>query len=310
MLREKLLNTSLFVDNTFFQSYVDLIEKNISNNRQKSKTQKHHIFPKCFSKKLNLAVDNSTNNLVNLLYKDHILAHYYLIYATEDADLKNANIHAFNRLLNKQGHWLDEVSLQDLLLKQQIIYEQTSYLRSERSRRINSGGCYVNDGTKSKHIQLTELDTYLAQGWKRGQIQDHSASRGRVVITNGTNEKRVLQKDLATFLDAGWVVGRVTKGRAHPQKPHVVVHSAELNIERHISAEEKETFLANGFKLGGLKRKKPNKKCVNSQAGKATKNKIWIHNGLQTKMILPEDVTEYLTTGWVLGRGKIKNKEE
>lgn len=306
MLKEKLLSTTLFIDNAFFQSYLNLIEKNISNNPQKGKTQKHHIFPKCFSKKLNLEADNSNSNLVNLQYKDHILAHYYLIYATEDSDLKSANIHAFNRLLNKQGHWLDETSLQDLLLKQQAVYEQTSYLRSERSRRINSGGCYVNNGVKSKHIQLDELDSYLVQGWKKGQIQDHSASIGRIVITNGTNEKRVLPKDLDTFLEAGWVAGRVTKGRPHPQKPHIVVHSPELAIERHISAEEKEAFLANGFKLGGLKREKPNKRCPTSQAGKATKNKIWIHNDLQTKMILPVDAPEYLAAGWILGRGKIK----
>lgn len=306
MLKEKLLNTDFFVDNAFFQSYIELIEKNILNCAQKGKTHKHHIFPKCLSKRLNMIVDNSSDNLVNLFYKDHILAHYYLIYATEDADLKSANIHAFNRLLNKQGHWLDEVALNDLLLKQQAVYEQASYLRSERSRRINSGGCYVNNGVSSKHIQLDELDYYLAQGWKRGQIQDHSASKGKIVITNGTNEKRVLQKDLDAFLNTGWTVGRITKGRPHAQKPHIVVHSVELDIERHISIEEKEAFLAKGFKLGGLKRKKPNKKCPTSKAGKATKNKIWIHNNQQTKMILPEDAEKYLDDGWLLGRGKIK----
>jgi hypothetical protein len=308
MLKEKLLATSLFIDNAFFQSYIELIEKNLLTEPQKSTTQKHHIFPKCLSKRLNLMIDNSSANLVNLLYKEHILAHYYLIYATEDRYLKTANIHAFNKLLKMQGHWLDEASLQDLLHKQQEIYEQTGSLRSELSRRINSGGCYVNNGIKSKHIQLNELDTYLAQGWKRGQIQNHSASRGKIVITDGIHEKRVLSKDLDAFLEAGWIMGRVNKGRPHKKthRSYIVVWSPELNIERHISTEDKETFLANGFKLGGLKCEKPYKKCPASKAGKATKNKIWIHNDLQTKMILPVDIDEYLIAGWVLGRGKIK----
>ena len=82
--------------------------------------------------------------------------------------------------------------------------------------------------------------------------------------------------------------------------------SPELGIERHISTEEKETFLVNGFKLGGLKREKPYKKCPTSRAGKATKNKSWIHNSQQAKMVLPDDLQAYLADGWVSGRGKIK----
>lgn len=308
MLKEKLLSTSLFIDNAFFQSYLELIEKNILNCPQKSKTQKHHIFPKCLSKRLNLAADNSKSNLVNLLYKDHILAHYYLIYATEDHYLRTANIRAFNRLLKMQGHWLDEILLQDLLSKQQVIYEQTSHLRSELSRRTNSGGCYVNNGIKSKHIKFDELDTYLAQGWKKGQIQNHPNSRGKIIINNGTNEKRVLPQDLEAFLADGWTTGRITKGMSyynHAQKPYITMHSIELGIEKHVDIDEKEAFLANGFRLGGLKRK-PYKKCPTTKAGKATKNKIWIHNDLQTRMVLPDDAAAYLTTGWSLGRGKIR----
>ena len=306
MLKEKLLNTALFLDNEALQSYINLITENKFNQLQKGKTQKHHIFPKCLSKRLGCPIDDSLNNLVNLTYKDHILAHYYLIYATNDDYLKTANTHAFNHLLKKQGHWLDEVSLQALLAKQQLVYEQTSYLRSAHSRRINSGGCYVNNGIKAKHIQLDELQSYLAQGWVRGQLQNHSAAKGRVVITNGVNERRVTKEELSVYLENGWHLGRITKGRKQPRDSYIVVYSPELGIERHISAAEKEAFLAKGYKLGGLKHKKPYKKCPTSQAGKATKNKIWIHSATQTKMVLPEAIQQYLDEGWLLGRGKKK----
>ena len=307
MLKEKLLNTTLFLDNEALQSYITIIIENKYSQLQKGKTQKHHIFPKCLAKRLNCPVDDTTNNLVNLSYKDHILAHYYLIYATNDDYLKAANIHAFNHLLKKQGHWLDEVSLQALLAKQQLVYEQTSYLRSAHSRRINSGGCYVNNGIKAKHIRLEELQSYLAQGWVRGQIQNHSSAKGLIVITNGVKERRITKEELPTFLATGWQVGRITKGRTQPKASYIVVCSPELGIERHISAEEKEVFLAKGYKLGGLKHKKPYKKCPTSQAGKATKNKIWIHLENQTKMVLPENAQQYLDNGWLLGRGK-RNK--
>lgn len=75
-------------------------------------------------------------------------------------------------------------------------------------------------------------------------------------------------------------------------------------IKRHVPIAAKDEFLKKGFIFGGLKRKKPYKKCLTSQAGKATKNKIWIHRITQTKMILPEELTKYLEHGWVKGRGK------
>lgn len=44
----------------------------------KFKTQLHHIIPRKYYTYNKLEINNSRENLVNLLYKDHILAHYYL----------------------------------------------------------------------------------------------------------------------------------------------------------------------------------------------------------------------------------------
>jgi len=100
-LKQKLLSTNLVIDNEYLEKYIKLLFQNLTTEKEYGKTQKHHIFPKCLSKILNIPIDNT---VVNLCYKDHILAHYYLIYAANNTQLKTANIHAFNHLLKFQGH--------------------------------------------------------------------------------------------------------------------------------------------------------------------------------------------------------------
>lgn len=77
-MKQKILNTKAFIDNEFLDKYIELIKKNNSRNQEKFKTERHHILPKCYFKYNNLLVDESIENIVNLLYVDHVLAHYYL----------------------------------------------------------------------------------------------------------------------------------------------------------------------------------------------------------------------------------------
>lgn len=82
-IKEILLNTKYFIDNEWLNKYCELIENNRNTKKEKYKTQKHHIIPKCYYNMNKIEIDNSKENLVNLLYKDHILAHYYLCLCTE-----------------------------------------------------------------------------------------------------------------------------------------------------------------------------------------------------------------------------------
>ena len=82
-LKEKLLALGIFEDNEYLDKYCELIENNKNTKREKFKTQQHHIIPRSYYKHNNLEIDNSKENLVNLLYKDHILAHYYLCLCTK-----------------------------------------------------------------------------------------------------------------------------------------------------------------------------------------------------------------------------------
>lgn len=59
-------------------------------------TQQHHILPKAYFKIVNKPCEHQ-NNLVNLKYSNHILAHYYLCYCVKK-ELKYSCYKAFQCL--------------------------------------------------------------------------------------------------------------------------------------------------------------------------------------------------------------------
>jgi len=73
-----LLETGLFIENQYIYKYADLITDNLNTEYIDKKTQQHHIIPQYCFEINGKQVDNSKSNLVNLLYKDHLIAHYYL----------------------------------------------------------------------------------------------------------------------------------------------------------------------------------------------------------------------------------------
>ena len=93
-----LLNLNCFINNEYLTLYYELISNNIGKEALKFKTQEHHFIPiSYYTLKYNIIkgengnndeskkkADSDPNNFkVNLLYKDHILAHYYLCLCTE-----------------------------------------------------------------------------------------------------------------------------------------------------------------------------------------------------------------------------------
>ena len=82
-IKVKLLNTNYFIDNEYLDKYCELIELNKDTKKERPKTQSHHIVPVSYFKLSKLPIDNSKENRVNLLYKDHILVHYYLCLCTK-----------------------------------------------------------------------------------------------------------------------------------------------------------------------------------------------------------------------------------
>ena len=94
--------------NEYIQKYLYLIAANAKTAKEKYKTNCHHILPRCYFKLLNLPVDNSKTNLVNLSHKDHLLAHYYL-YLCATGKFKLLNSLAFRYIETKYQLPIEEI---------------------------------------------------------------------------------------------------------------------------------------------------------------------------------------------------------
>ena len=78
-LKNRLVELDCFVDNKYLDLYVSLVIENQNTIKIAHKTNAHHIIPRAYFKLKNLPVDDSENNMCELLYIDHIRAHYYLL---------------------------------------------------------------------------------------------------------------------------------------------------------------------------------------------------------------------------------------
>lgn len=100
-LIQKLSSLGIFIKNKYLDFYCKLIQENLFNEKA-NKTQKHHIIPRCYFKYFNINIDNTPENIVNLSYKDHILAHYYLCLCCSNKPLKGKLCNAFFHLTNRK----------------------------------------------------------------------------------------------------------------------------------------------------------------------------------------------------------------
>lgn len=96
---QTLLSTGEFFVNSYFEQYLDLMCQE-DQPTIKSGCQKHHILQRAYFKEHSLPLDNSKLNLINLLYRDHCLAHYLLYHCTKGT-LHRANAYALLFLENK-----------------------------------------------------------------------------------------------------------------------------------------------------------------------------------------------------------------
>lgn len=99
-LKNRLLETDLLINNKYLDLYCELINSNLHTQRIIHKTQIHHIIPRCYYRIVNKPVDDSSHNLVNLLLKDHVLAHCYLVLASKENLFKYYNRVSLYKIIN------------------------------------------------------------------------------------------------------------------------------------------------------------------------------------------------------------------
>ena len=164
-IKEKLTNTNLFIENEYLEKYLELIENNKSTKRQRFKTQKHHIVPRSICLLYNFDFIDDSCNIVNLLYKDHILAHYYLSLCANDEMVKYKMFTAISFMIgNIKEHrnqgWLEYKEFLKSLPRYQELYEESKKIGSEITSK-NKLGHLVSEETRQKISKANKRRIYV-----------------------------------------------------------------------------------------------------------------------------------------------------
>lgn len=290
ILYEMLLNLNnydeIFVTpNIYLDKYIDLIFSSRDVVAKKFQTQKHHIIPKSFFKLVGLSVDNSDNNTVNLLYRDHILAHYYLSLCTEGR-FKYNNISALQHIIgtsekiNEYKEQLDEEFLDDLqtlyqyrksfhsqLLKGRLVGDKNPAKQPEVRKKISEAklGHEVTEQTKekirnkNKGKRLNYHPTYSQEG-KKQQIESKLGDK------NPAKRPEVRLKNSLAHQD----IIRITNGI-----DNYTIKKDELSFWRSVGFYKGVTFCDPGY--------------------------IKINDGKATQVILESDYENYFNQGFRKG---------
>lgn len=184
-LREKLLSLDIFIENEYFDKYIDLVKSNENTTVQKYKTQRHHIIPRAYYKHLHIDVDHSSDNTVNLVFRDHILAHYFMYKCAKVNWFIRASLCAIRRMLHVSSDTVIQTleSDSEILSILQDYYEQSKHLnclhddtRYKISQSLK-GRISIEKEGHFKYIYEDDLSYYQQLGWIRGHSRQTDDSK-------------------------------------------------------------------------------------------------------------------------------------
>ena len=216
-LKEKLLSLGCFDDNKYLDFYCSLIELNRENKKEKFKTQKHHIIPKCYFTSNGFSVDESKNNLVNLLYKDHIKAHYYLSLCSKSI-IKHKMEIAFIKMINTN----------------RFHYQSSDKEEFDEYQKIYESFCYNASLEKTGKKFSERHRQSLSRSWNYDKHQTPEIRRKN----SEANKGKVLSAETRKKISVG------LSGRVSSIKGKVAVRKKDKTKFRYILPNLLDTFLS------------------------------------------------------------------
>lgn len=185
---ENITYKDLFIQNEYYQKYIELINSNIHSKYEKFKFNKHHIIPKIVFGINKQLVDNSVTNIVCLPITQHIMAHYYLALCTTEK-YRAAMENAFFHLINSHKEMPDEIELIKKLPEYENIYIQyckdlsIRFTHEEKSQAAKLGwknrvlrGSFLNNKPTSQKQKLAASKTFKGKPKSKKQKEKMSKS--------------------------------------------------------------------------------------------------------------------------------------
>lgn len=315
LLKEKLLNLDIVIDNEYLDKYCDLIELNRETKKEKFKTQTHHIIPRCYYNHNETVINNSKNNLVNLSYKNHVLVHYYLVKCAKTSWFYYSCLCAITKMLttfkelNEKYNILnDEIKFIELLESQEHLIEESYKLRSEKLKEC----VWMSNGKQDLLVSKEFIDCYLNNGWTFGRTYK---------MSDETKEKISLKLRGRHHTTSEETKRKIGESNKISLKGHKLSESAKLKLSK---TNSNRTFYNNGIdnifikkdeqppegyikgmiinhvdKEDWIRRVHKDRK---SEDYNTTGGKIVINNTKNNKYIDEKDLQIYLDNGWKRGK--------
>ena len=303
-IKQKLLSLDIFNDNEYFKSYVELITNNIERKPIIHQTQRHHIIPKYYFKKNNLKCDNSKYNIVNLYYKDHIIAHYFLSHCCKNEEERLSNILALQYMLNDKN--FNSLDLTDEFLEK----VQQLYLELYSKK-----GCPLKDENIYKHflekVQSKEnrekISKTMKEKAKNNQLftQEHKEklsekAKGHIWVHKDGIYTHIDSQKLEEYLLNGWEKGARPLSVEHQQA------ILKAKIGHKYTKEQKEKLRISHLGQVAWNKGIPCPQHTKDKLSNYFKGTRWMNNGISNKQVSANKIEEYKALGYVFGRKVIK----
>ena len=322
-LKQLLLESEQFIDCEALDDYVKLIEKNRDNEVIEGKTNKHHILPESLFTTRGLPENNSPECVVNLMYKDHILAHYYLWEAAKPESRQSyCNSYAVCFMTNTK-----EIPNKDSLLSDLSRYQEMREAWHLWNKKINTGkvlseetkkkiGDAARDRIKSEHTR--KLLSAALTGRKLSEEHKQSLRHPKSTTINMKKPKSEQAKINMSLSKIGKTRGprpdhvreKISKTlMGHPVSEETRKASIAANTDKKCLFKDGEykwffteidiaTALQAGWILKGRPKSEDNKKALSI----AHTGRIWITDGIVTKKIKDNEFSDYEKLGFRKGR--------
>ena len=303
--KEYLLGTGYYLNNEYFDKYVELLVTSEQQQVVKHITQQHHIIPRHYFTEKELPVDNSAQNIVILNYKDHMLCHLYLSGCTEGRH-RYWNLYSIFYMSGKETFYDIEE------MKQRIDATEFDRLYEEAIKAAPNH----RKGTKCSEETLRKMS--------EARRNRPSPSRGRIWVNNGEEDRMIYPQDLFLYEDEGYVLGRKYRHSEETKKRigeygRTRIITDEFREKMKISAtnqvhtpeqiaKQKQTMKEYYKTHPGTFLGKHHTQEANQKNREAHIGRVFMNNGEIEKHVKPEEIQKYISEGFIKGRLK-RNKQ-